>query len=351
MGIVVVPTFGADPVTITGPTLDAKVDGLATEFNGSIDNDNIDSAAAIANSKLNLASVSQNVTLAGTNVLSGATTISGALTVSNTQTMSGKAINMAKGSDIASDTTTDIGAMIGNYGDVTGTTTITGLGTVQAGTSRVVRFTGALILTHNGTSLLLPTAANITTVANDTAEFVSLGSGNWKCLWYQRYDGRPLTAPTASAGTVVQTVNVTNATKASGTTDMPNDNTIPQSGEGNEFMTLAITPTSATNKLLIRIVAHLSTSANSGYLMGALFQDSTANCLAAGMTNGSVSGSNGSTPMIIEHYMDAGTTSSTTFKYRAGGTASATVTFNGVADGQWLGGKLQSSITIMEIKV
>lgn len=98
-------------------------------------------------------------------------------------TMSG-AINEYKGADIASAATTDIGAATGNYVDITGTTTITALGTIQAGTRRIVRFTGALTLTHNATSLILPTGANITTTAGDTAEFVSLGSGNWRCVQY-----------------------------------------------------------------------------------------------------------------------------------------------------------------------
>jgi len=102
------------------------------------------------------------------------------------------ALNEAKGDDIASATTTDIGAATGNYVMITGTTTITGFGTIQAGTRREVEFTGALTLTHNGTSLILPTSANITTAAGDTATFVSLGSGNWKCLGYHRKDGTSL---------------------------------------------------------------------------------------------------------------------------------------------------------------
>lgn len=99
------------------------------------------------------------------------------------------AINEAKGADIASATTTDIGAATGNYVVITGTTTITGLGTVQAGTVRTLRFTEALTLTHNATSLILPGATNITTAAGDAAEFISLGSGNWVCVAYQRASG------------------------------------------------------------------------------------------------------------------------------------------------------------------
>jgi hypothetical protein len=103
-----------------------------------------------------------------------------------------KAINEAQGANIASATTTDLGAMAGNYALVTGTTTITGLGTVSAGTRRKVTFTGILTLTHNATSLILPTEADITTAVNDTAEFISLGSGNWICTNYQRADGTGL---------------------------------------------------------------------------------------------------------------------------------------------------------------
>jgi len=96
------------------------------------------------------------------------------------------ALNEAKGANIASASTTDIAAATGNLVHITGTTTITALGTVQAGTRRVVIFDGALTLTHNATSLILPWAANITTAAGDAAVFVSEGSGNWQCIAYVR---------------------------------------------------------------------------------------------------------------------------------------------------------------------
>jgi hypothetical protein len=94
-----------------------------------------------------------------------------------------------KGADIASATTTDIGAATGDFIDITGTTTITGFGTKAAGVERTVRFTGALTLTHNATSLILPGGADITTAANDVAIFRSLGSGNWFCVVYRRSNG------------------------------------------------------------------------------------------------------------------------------------------------------------------
>jgi len=94
-------------------------------------------------------------------------------------------------SSVASASTTDIGGASGRNLHITGTTTITSLGTAAAGIVREVVFDGALTLTHNGTSLILPGASNIATGAGDTALFVSEGSGNWRCLSYQRADSLP----------------------------------------------------------------------------------------------------------------------------------------------------------------
>jgi len=91
---------------------------------------------------------------------------------------------------IASATTTDLGSVPQGYLTVTGTTAITGFGSsATLGTSKIIRFAGSLTLTYNATSLILPTAANISTAAGDTALAVSLGGGNWVVVAYQRADG------------------------------------------------------------------------------------------------------------------------------------------------------------------
>lgn len=91
--------------------------------------------------------------------------------------------------DVASATTTDLGAAASDNVRITGTTTITGLGTALAGIRRYVRFQGALSLTHNATSLILKGAATRTTAANDSSLFESLGSGNWIELLADKADG------------------------------------------------------------------------------------------------------------------------------------------------------------------
>jgi hypothetical protein len=107
--------------------------------------------------------------------------------------------NESKSADIASAATTALSTATAAYVHVTGTTTITALGTVQAGTRRIVVFDGALLLTHNATSLILPTGANITTAAGDVAVFVSEGSGNWRCVGYTRANGTALSGSGAVA--------------------------------------------------------------------------------------------------------------------------------------------------------
>lgn len=96
-----------------------------------------------------------------------------------------------KGSNITSASTTNIAGATGDLVDVTGTTTITALGTANAGVERTVRFTGSLTLTHNATSLILPGSANILTQNGDIARFRSLGSGNWICTNFQHIGAAP----------------------------------------------------------------------------------------------------------------------------------------------------------------
>jgi len=101
-------------------------------------------------------------------------------------------IDWGKASDLASASTTDIGAANGVVVDITGTNTITSFGNVTAGTTRLVRFTGALTLTYNASSLILPGSRDIVTEAGDRGTFVSLGSGNWFCHAFTKANGRVL---------------------------------------------------------------------------------------------------------------------------------------------------------------
>ena len=145
----------------------------------------------------------------------------------------------------------------------------------------------------------------------------------------------------------MQVVNTETGAVATGSTTIPADDTIPQITEGTEFMTLAITPTSATSKLKIDVVAQLACATSSRAITCALFQDATSNALAC--MSKDINIASGFYILSFSHYMTAGTTSSTTFRVRAGVQTSGTVTFNGAAGGRFFGGVLASSITISEI--
>ena len=80
-------------------------------------------------------------------------------------------------------------------------------------------------------------------------------------------------------GTVLQVQNFQTGSGLTTTTTIPYDDTIPQITEGGEVMTLNITPTSASSKLLITVITHLSGSVNAIFTT-ALFEGTTANALA-----------------------------------------------------------------------
>ena len=149
----------------------------------------------------------------------------------------------------------------------------------------------------------------------------------------------------ATAGKVVQMVNTQTGAVATGTTVMPLDDTIPQITEGDQYMTLNITPNNASNILFIQVVAFASSSVLAR-LSVALFVGSTANALAVV----SLTTRSGGEPVgqALNHRMVAGGTSALTFRVRIGPGAAATTTFNGEASTRLFGGVAASSITITE---
>lgn len=338
MGIVVVPTFGADPVTVTGPLLDAKVAGLATEFNGSIENANIKAGAAIANSKLNLSSIAQDVTLAGTNILSGLNTLSGITT------MSSKILKLAKGADVASTAGTITLGDDGNYFDISGTAAITSITAKTAGTKVVLQFDSTASLV-DGSNLKL--AGNFTGAAESQICLISDGT-NWFEVSRSPNSFTPSTT-NALSGSVLQSLSSVTTAVITGTALIPQDDTTPlqASSEGFEVTTQAITPSNASNLIEISGTVMLSPSGSSTVSI-CIYQDSTSAAIAA---MGSTSIQAGEIGVInIYHKMTAGTTSATTFKLWAGQKDAGTCTVNGVGAARLYGAITKSSLNVKEIK-
>ena len=102
-----------------------------------------------------------------------------------------------RGTDIASAATLSLPATGGGVYNITGTTGVTGISSAQGGRTIWLKFAGALTITHNATSMILPGAANITTVAGDMAAFINeaaadASGSNWRCVSYQRSSGWPI---------------------------------------------------------------------------------------------------------------------------------------------------------------
>ncbi len=116
-----------------------------------------------------------------------------------------------RGADMASASTLSLPAGGGGVFNVTGTTGITGISSAQGGRSVRLRFAGSLVLTHNGSSFILPGAQNITVSAGDVAHFINdaaqdASGSNWRCYEFQYAAGGPMLAPNASAKTGNYTV-------------------------------------------------------------------------------------------------------------------------------------------------
>jgi hypothetical protein len=175
-------------------------------------------------------------------------------------------------------------------------------------------------------------------------------------LWYETdnapdtyaWDGSAwvqINAGGGGGGAVTQIVTTSTATQAALTTNIPIDDTIPQSTEGDQVLSLAITPTDATHKLLIEAVLFIGCGAGSVWIQTALFQDSGTDALAAGVNFFTTSGA--AYPTILRYSMTAGTTSATTFKVRVGQN-SGTAYINGNSGGRFMGGVMVSNLTITE---
>ena len=88
--------------------------------------------------------------------------------------------------DIVAASTTNLANLTGNTVTITGSTTITGFGTIPAGMVVNIIFAGAPSITHNGTTNIMPGAEDQQMEAGDRAILVSHGSGNNEILMMEK---------------------------------------------------------------------------------------------------------------------------------------------------------------------
>jgi hypothetical protein len=146
-------------------------------------------------------------------------------------------------------------------------------------------------------------------------------------------------------GKVAQIVRADNNVRSLMSANIPWDDTIPQSTEGDQILSANITPTDSSSKLKIDVVIYCGMGSGNACI-GAIFKDTDSSAIAAGAT---APVTNYLSVLVLSHYMTAGTTSQITFKVRFG-TASGNVWINGDYENRKLGGAMACSLTVTEIK-
>jgi len=148
---------------------------------------------------------------------------------------------------------------------------------------------------------------------------------------------------------VVQVVNNQESSYQTCSTNIPFDDTIPQNTEGDQLLSVTITPKSATNKLLIEVIVHGANSISS-YPAAALFHTvggiAVASALAASWDYANANMGQ----VKFSYFMTAGEIVAKTFTVRVG-SSSGNFYANGDSSARKYGGVAYSSITVKEIKV
>ena len=149
-------------------------------------------------------------------------------------------------------------------------------------------------------------------------------------------------------GKLLQQVHTQTGAVNTGTTIFPEDDSIPQNTEGDEYMTLSITPKSATS--VINIEAHVFYSNTNSTRAGlGLFKDSDADALA--FTSNFIDDLTSMSNMQVFYSETSGNTTARTYKVRCGNIQTAgTFTFNGQSGNRKFGGTVLSTIRILEIE-
>jgi len=150
-------------------------------------------------------------------------------------------------------------------------------------------------------------------------------------------------------GDIVQQIYERDGTVATGTTTMPFDNTAPgpQDSEGDEYLSLSITPTSLANLIEIDALLNVAGSANLTFT-AALFsdQDGTNNCIVAHTEDGT--DADGPSQISIYAIDTVDAASATAYSVRAGLSGAGTLSFNGTAGAGIHAGYEQSYIKLLE---
>jgi hypothetical protein len=297
----------------------------------------------------------------------------------------------------------------GLYMRIGGTGAISSFGTVpgeqpNAAVLRIIEYSSSASLVHSNTLLLMGQASR-RTQPGDVGVYIhdnAAAGDQWREVCYSRFDGTPLAdsisvttitnrslstsavstvtlnaasaSVTAIALTGVTTLNAnsisasigefttlkaggkspvlflgraTNTSYTTCGTIIPEDNTIPQNTEGDEVLSLTVTPTNASSILKLGVSLPVVGTGGSANAIAALFVDSTANAIAAATTEFNVAGQVDN--ISFTHFLSAGSTTQRVYRVRLGSSTAADVFLNGDSSSRLYGGVATASLVAEEI--
>jgi hypothetical protein len=151
----------------------------------------------------------------------------------------------------------------------------------------------------------------------------------------------------SAAGAIIDRAYAEYTANAALTTQIPNDDSIPQSGEGTQILSVSITPKNTSSRLRIRFNGQ-AVASNTTPFVCAIFNGGASAIDAKVFTP-----SGGSVAMNVSSEMEyaPGSTSAITFSVRVGPTGSSSLYFNGGTGGRLLGGVSRATLVVEEIAV
>jgi len=149
------------------------------------------------------------------------------------------------------------------------------------------------------------------------------------------------------SGSVIGSAVAEYLTNTDITTQIPTDNTIPQSNEGVAIIALAYTPKRADSKLRVRFQGQGAVAGSASWA-AALFLGAEANARRAGYTTPAQAAY--AQGITLEYEMAAGDTSAKTFTLRVGPNSATALRLNGSTASNILGGVIAATLVIEEIK-
>lgn len=151
------------------------------------------------------------------------------------------------------------------------------------------------------------------------------------------------TATTINQGGLVQRLVDSYATQSGITTAFPVDGTVPQSTEGDEILSVAITPNASANRIKVQAIVHGAPSSTIAW--GAALFNGAASAVAAAINNYAITNAVGT--VVIDYEAAAGGTSEITFTVRAG-PASGTLFTNSNSTTNFMGGVMKAWLFVEE---